>query len=484
MASSKNLTRLLSVNVVRLAAAVLKEFSRSGFDLDRIVAGLRNQIWGADLSDEEKRALLFGNQAWDQLQMAVLEARHMHLPDSHIPASEAELSNLCTWLMSRDADDDGSLRAVFVAGWAAKERPEAAFSTFIGQLCAICETDIAFFNAVVSGRHGLALEIIVERRLSARLDEALAVRLLTQMALIWAAFDCQCTTARVRRSMTRPFGWLVTGEAAQIRAATLISLFRPLAVGLSKIRTSYRHADQPVPRRASIRMDAVMDIRAKAESSAEEIECARGPHAHDGLMAEIARRDAQPTQPFLQQVHQSSSDAGFGVRQMSQVWYADLLPVQAVGLPVLRLVQMEQMLETLLVKEIALARQGGRKARFTVPDFSAKKLSVGWKGRARAVVDALRASVLRDPDHHSVRTANASRTGEVVPWVGAANDDRFIDALLDFLAATRRFPSGVGGMAWSRRRNAFCDLDLALQRRFELNAILSTDGSITQQSFR
>lgn len=383
MASSKNLTRLLSVNVVRLAAAVLKEFPKSGFDLDRIVAGLRNQIWAADLSDDGKRALLFGDQAWDQLPMAVLEARHLHLPDTRIPEHEKGLSNLCDWLMSRDADDDGSLRAVFVAGWAAKERPEAAFSTFVGQLWAIRETDIAFFNAVVSGHHGLALEIIAERRLSARLDEALAVRLLTQMALIWAAFDCQCTTARVRRSMTRPFGWLVTGEAAQIRAATLVSLFRPLAVSLSKIRTSYRHADQPETRKASIRMDAVMDIRAKAKSSADEIECARGPHAHAGLMAEIARRDAQPKQPFLQQIQQSHTDAGFGVRQMSQVWYADLLPIQAVGLPVLRLVQMEQMLETLWSRKSPLrARTGARRASLCQIFQSRHSVSAGRAGCA------------------------------------------------------------------------------------------------------
>jgi hypothetical protein len=437
MAAENNLARFLSVNFVRLTREVFVTFPMFGFDFDQTIARLRNIIWGDDLNDEQKRALLFGTKGWDDLPMAVLAARYLLLPSDRIPESRENLIVLCRWLMSRD--DDEALIDTCLRGWAGRGTPPDALTEFIDRLWEARTEDPAFFAAVVRGQHGIALEMIAARRLSSALGDAAAILTLTRMALIWAAFDCQATAARARRSMTRPMGWLIIGDAARMKASTLVTVFRPIGKSLRKLVDGYRTSEQADGRKKpKSRLAAVMDIRAKAATHAKHLEEEKGSFVLDAVLKELAVRTAQSDDPFLEQVCKDRTDKGFGDRQMSQFWYAGLLPLQMVGLVAMRLAQIEQQLHTVLRDAVTHARKAGNKPQVIVPDFYDIPLLLGWKGRSRALVDALRGAVLMDPDRHSARRSRARAAGSDEMLEGAANDDQFIDAVQLFLAQTCR----------------------------------------------
>lgn len=468
MAGEKNLARFLSVNFVRLTREVFVAFPRSGFDLDQTVKRLRDIIWGDDLTLDEKRALLFGTKAWDDLPMAVLAARYLTLPADRIPGTRDELAALCRWLMSRDGD--GALIDTCVRGWAGPDTPLMALDRFVDDFWCAQQEDSAFFAAVVRGQHQQALEMIAERRLSFALDDGLAISILTRMALIWAAFDCQATTARARRSMTKPLGWLINGEAVRMRADTLVAVFRPVGDALRKFVDSYTTQEDAIGTRAKprSRLLAVFDIRAKTAERARHLDATQGEFALDAVLKKVAVCSTRSDDPFFEQVNKDQTDRAFGKRLMSQFWYADLLPLQIVGLVAMRLAQMEQQLQGLLHDAVTLARTAEISLHVVVPDFDDIPLRPGWKRRVRSLTDALRCAVLRDADLHATRKARARAAGTDEMWQGAANDDQFIDAVQLFLAQTGRSAPAADRPSWVIRRGAFEDLDVAVEKRFFL----------------
>jgi hypothetical protein len=475
MAAEKNLVRLLSVNFVRLAREVLVVLSKTGFDLDQTVSRLRDSIWGDDLTPEQMRTLLFGPKGWDDLQMAVLTAHYLELPADRLPGTREDLTVLCRWLMSRDGDE--TLIDTCVRGWAGRDTPLDALTGFVDELWAARRTGPGFFAAVVRGQHALALAMIAERRVSPVLDDDGAIRILTRMALIWAAFDCQATAARARRTMTNPMGWLVNGAAVRMRASTLVSVFRPIDRALRQFVGAYRTSEDETgtQTRPKSRLSAVQDIRVKAADPASHLDATQGPFALDTVLREVGVRSISNADPFLEQVRQDRTDGAFGDKQMSQFWYAGLLPLQIVGLAAMRLAQMEQQLETLLRDAVVRARQADARPQVSVPDFHDYTLPPGWKGRSRVLVDALRGAVLQDPDRHSVRKSRtrAAGAGEMSEYVG--HDDQFIDAVSFFLTKTGRSGPVDDTPAWIMRRRVFEHLDVGVGKRFV--AVPETLGS-------
>jgi hypothetical protein len=192
-------------------------------------------------------------------------------------------------------DGDEELIDTCVRGWAGGDTPLTTLNGFIDEMWDAQRADPEFFAAVVRGQHAIALEMIAERRLSSEFDDDGAISILTRMALIWAAFDCQATTARARRSMTRPMGWLINGAAVRMRASTLVAVFRPVGDALRKFVDGYTTSEDADGTRAKprSRLLAVMDIRAKAKTHASDLDAAKGAFVLDTVLGEVAARSTQ-----------------------------------------------------------------------------------------------------------------------------------------------------------------------------------------------
>ncbi|MEH3121664.1 MAG: hypothetical protein PGN16_06720 [Sphingomonas phyllosphaerae] len=463
MRADKNLARHLSVNVVRLAREVLADFPRSAADLDRLISRLHADARGDHLTQAEKRALLFGEGSLDDLPLAVLDARYLPLADERLPQSADELAALCRWLMSRSGDT--ALCDTFVRGWAGGATPHDALKEFVDRMWATRQHHRDFFEAVVTGRLHKALLSISDGDV-AGLGEERVIWLLTRMSLIWAGFDCQATTARVRRSMTRPLGWLIRGQGQRIKAATLLAVLRPIAALTGKFLAAYKTApdERSTPGFKSRQTD-VIDIRKRAGAIADDLERREGKFALDDIVRAVRERWGSTADALVRQAQQNQTEAALGRQQACQLWYAGLSPLEAVGLVAMRLAQMEQLLEVQIRRAIKDGRRRQCASVFYVPDFYPDDLRAGWKGRTRAIVDSLRSAILKDPDLHTKRRSRAHRTGTGKILEGAANDSSYIEAVTMFLARTGRYGPIWGQEGWRNRRRAFDDLDLTIGNR-------------------
>ncbi len=463
MKADKNLARYLSVNVVRLAREVLAEFPRSAADLDRLIGRLHAEARGDHLTQAEKRALLFGQASLDDLPLAVLDARYLPLTDERLPQSADELAALCRWLMSRSGDT--ALCDTLVRGWAGRATPDDALKEFVDRMWATRLHHHSFFEAVVTGRHHKALIAITKGHMAGLGDER-AIWLLTRMALIWAGFDCQATTARVRRSMTRPLGWLIRGNGQRIKAATVLAVLRPIAALTAKFLAAYKTApdERSTPGFKSRQTD-VIDIRKRAGAIADHLERSEGKFALDDIVCAVRERWGSTADALVRQAQQNKTEVTLGRQQACQLWYAGSSPLEAVGLVAMRLAQMEQLLEAQIRQAIEDGRRHHCAPILFVPDFYPDDLRAGWKGRTRAIVDVLRSAVLKDPDLHTNRLSRAKRTGMVESFEGAANDDTYIVALTKFLAHTGRYGQVWDHDSWRERRRVFDTLDLAINER-------------------
>lgn len=463
MKADKNLARYLSVNVLRLAREVLADFPRSAADLDRLISRLHAEARGEHLTQAEKRALLFGQASLDDLPLAVLDARYLPLTDERLPQSVDELAALCRWLMSRSGDT--ALCDTLVRGWAGGATPHDALKEFVDRMWATRQQHRHFFEAVVTGRHHKALIAITKGDMTGLGDER-AIWLLTRMSLIWAGFDCQATTARVRRSMTRPLGWLIRGEGQRIKAATLLAVLRPIAALTGKFLAAYKTAsDECGTSGLKSRQTDIIDIRQRAGAFASELERRQGKFVLDDIVRAVRERWGSTANALVRQAQQKQTEATLGRQQACQLWYAGLSPLEAVGLVAMRLAQIEQHLED----QIRGAMEDGRRRQcapfLSMPDFAADDLHDGWKGRTRAIVDALRSAILKDPDLHTRRRSRVQRTGVAEMFEGAANDDPYIVAVTTFLAQTGRYGPVWDYGSWRERRRVFDTLDLAINKR-------------------
>lgn len=463
MKADKNLARYLSVNVVRLAKEVLADFPRSAADLDRLISRLHAEARGDHLTQAEKRALLFSEASLDDLPLAVLDARYLPLSDERVPQSADELAALCRWLMSRSGDT--ALCDTLVRGWAAGATPHDALKEFVDRVWAMRQHHPVFFEALVTGRHHKALIAISDGAVAGLGDER-AIWLLTRMALIWAGFDCQATTARVRRSMTRPLGWLIRGEGQRIKAATLLAVLRPVSALTGKFLAAYKTApDERSTSGFKSRQTDVIDIRRRAGAFASELERREGKFALDDIVYAVRERWGSTADALVRQAQQNQTEATLGRQQACQLWYAGLSPLEAVGLVAMRVAHMEQLLEDRIRQVI----EDGRRRQCTpvlfMPDFHPDDLRDGWKGRTRVIVDALRSAILKDPDLHTRRRSRAQRTGMCEMLEGAANDDAYIKAVTKFLAHTGRYGRVWDNDSWRERRVVFDTLDLAINKR-------------------
>jgi hypothetical protein len=461
--ADKNLARYLSVNVVRLAREVLADFPRSAADLDRLISRLHAEARGDHLTQAEKRALLFSEASLDDLPLAVLDARYLPLTDERLPQSADELAALCRWLMSRCGDT--VLCDTFVLGWAAGATPHDALKEFVDRMWATRLHHRAFFEAVVTGRLHKALLAISDGDVAGLGDER-AIWLLTRMALIWAGFDCQATTARVRRSMTRPLGWLIRGEGQRIKAATLLAVLRPVSALTGKFLAAYKTApDERSTSGFKSRQADVIDIRRRAGAIADDLERREGKFALDDIVCAVRKRWGSTADALVRQAQQNNAEDTLGRQQACQLWYAGFSPLEALGLVAMRLAQMEQLLEGRIREAIEDGCRCQCAPIFFVPDLYPDDLRAGWKGRTRAIVDALRLAVLKDPDLHTRRLSRARRAGMGGIFEGAANDDTYIEALTKFLEHTGRYGQVWDHDSWRERRRVFDTLDLAINER-------------------
>ncbi len=356
--TNKNLARTLSWRFRWLTSQVVAAKSQSVEEALALLGKLFNDIRGLNKTTEQLQAELYSFGPWDDCLPAVLDACWLPLPTGLVPNSKEALVELCEKLLDRT--NDSTLRDIFLEGWRSKNdnRPGGRiFDEFCQDLWKTSRTDPVFFNAVVRGMHGTALDYQARKEASRHLTRVRAVRLISRMALVWAAHDVQATVAAARLSKTRPLAGLIAGWAQNMKADTVFAVVRPIftiaKLNFPKYRTN-QEIRQGKPEGKLSKHDDVATIR---ESLPENNRAAfadfvgfggnRGLFSRrrrDRFMQDLPQALEKQNPEFWAELKEPTGR--FAGMTMSQVWYRGLLPAEMSALAALRLVYWEERLQT------------------------------------------------------------------------------------------------------------------------------------------
>lgn len=431
MKAPKNLARYLARNFRRVS----KEFNEKRPSTLAGILSLRmylfNKIWGNDLNDDRCAALLYSFGPWDDLKISVMDGRYLPLPEENLPDSEAGLHELCQSLLGRTGDQ--TLRNRFIQGWSGKDLPGPALTAFTSRLWTTARNDPDYFDAVVRGNHGSAFAYLIEKRVPRGITADDALNMIYKMALIFSAHDVQATAGRVRRSMTRPLDWLMQGSAKRMMASTVFAVWRPAYEWLTLHLGSYRTNEETRHGKGEgkpSRHDDVQTIREATAPLLKRSELARSKRSErDALVGELHEFVSTEEDDFWSELRRSTGK--FDNKQMSQVFYSDLTPLEVIAVAVINHIYVEATLKQQLKSSFNRALQAKARSELQIPIYREGDLPYGWRARAKLLIDDLRGSILKDVDHQSRRPE-----GERGESGAPAHDDTFIDGALEFLDET------------------------------------------------
>ena len=429
---SRNLARDIRRNFKELTKRVLHRRPNSTRDVADLVDAIFKEIWGSDLSADERGRLLFAFGPWDDLKMAVLDARCQPLPEDTIPTTRADLLKLCESLLDRT--NDLRMSTHFVAGWndVPATREAAELERFSDLLWNTQANDPEFFHAVVSGRHGTAVTYLVRRRIPHGLSAEAAVRLIYRMALIWCAHDVQATAARARRSTIGAFGWLHfdNADAKRMVAGTPIAVWRAVYEMLIGNDGQYRTNEESragKPEAKPTRHWDVQTIKKDVRAWLDLVVPRDTTRAsRDACVTGVRAAATDQKGIFWEEMRKEKTSPQLARQQMSQVWYHGLTPLQVTALGVIRLIQMEAILEQSILG-IYKFPTGGAQLDPPLLPFQEKDLPNGWETRAQLLMDDLRRTIVKDVDLGSQNEDRKVGDGEPL------HDDTCLDEAIEFI---------------------------------------------------
>lgn len=149
--------------------------------------------------------------------------------------------------------------------------------------------------------------------------------------------------------------------------------------------------------------------------------------SRDGLNNEVREYAEDQDDLFWNEIRKEKTSHDVVQMQQSQIWYRGLTPLQMVSLSVIRLIQMEAILESRIT---GMFRHPVDGVAICPPmlSFNEADLPRGWRTRALQLVDDFRRTILKDVDHGSRREEVRVGDGE------RPHDDTYLDGALDFLS--------------------------------------------------
>lgn len=462
MSKPKNLARNLPVNASELSKAVKQDPPQNRDEVRKLVKVLNDRTMGDDLTHAEHRQQLHSSRSWNDLKVVTLENRHLPLPDDQLPGSDKALYSFCLLLLSRDDDDD--MRRNFLKVAAGNANPYHFLKKFCGELWKINSVAPDFYRYTVSGRHEDAGRYLKANRRSTTVPQTDGIRLLSVMALLWSAHDVQTSTARAMKASTRPLGWLLMGAGKRVTAGTIFSIWRPIYQLLSFMFGEYRTAEESrngKPEGKLSRKDIVKNVCRQILPWLNRSQLRKHKRSsRDKLVIDVRDDMASKSDDFWDEVRLPKDSGKYTRKRMTQIWYADLTPVEVVTVAVLRFVQAEQMLQQQVG---SLLRHSSLPRAYVLPVFDPTKLQWGWKTRARSLIADQRRVILKDGDKDSVQIARGEPVEDAA--AGLNNNEAIIDRVSDFLQRAGRLKLH-GSNPWLPEVMTLTRLDVAVNQRF------------------
>src|SRR5690606_2697272 len=205
------------------------------------------------------------------------------------------------------------------------------------------------------------------------------------------------------RSTIGAFGWLHcnNADAQRMVAGTPIAVWRPVYEMLAGNVEQYPTNEEiraGKPQAKPTRHWDVQNIKKDVRAWLDLVVPRDTTRAsRDALVTGVraAARDQEGT--FWEEMRKDKTSPQLARQQMSQVWYHGLTPLQMTALAVIRLIQMEAILEQRILGMYKIPTGGARLDPPLLP-FQEVELPPGWETRAQLLMDDLRRTIVKDVD--------------------------------------------------------------------------------------
>ncbi len=396
-----------------------------------------------------------------RLPMGVLDQKEELLPANQVPSSFEALRDLAERMIT--VSRDHALIETVAFGWQGAGDGRSRLTRHLFELWRLHDQHPPLYRALVTGRHRFVIHALRDQRYpgmtnhAARSMQAPVLlnhirRVLECQALLWCAHDVQMVVARNAKATSNPLGELMSSDKTVVEPATVLGAAREWHAAMVSIIDAYRatglgnEAAEP-DSMAAAGNPVVSRLRSLVEREAKRggIDLDRAVRHVDLLMGSIARRLDGTNDPFLQTL--AAPRAAYqGPKSFSAAWFSGLSPLAASGVAVLRYLQAEAVIASLIDEHLPIASlRPAARSSVALPAFDAAMMPWGWKARSRDLLHAWRGAVQGDKDLHSRSTPDEGRAKNV--------GKQPMDAAAAFLslAGDRRIGDDHGGPHDERR---------------------------------
>lgn len=330
---------------------IMRELEQLG-SISEVINVLFAEHYGFGYVEAEFAEVLFDPSLRDlaKLPPAILDAKDLLLPKEFVPSSEPDLLRFTRRLLicsTRSSSQD-----ILVEGWPyGNSRP--TMDDHVSRLWKVRNEYPDVFSWLVGGRFKPVIHLIRGLRPNLPAKADLLTQLLTVQALIWSAHDVQMVFARIAQDMV--LGTIVGSTKNKSPEAAMNALRDNFAAVELILDIYFQRSDwragalptSPVPAQGE-------DLKRHAHDRVRKIAKQIGPIVHNftaakvhGLICDVARQ-MRAQEGFLQRAAMPRS-ANSEAKQWAQEYYG-LPRFAAAYVPILRLVQAEQLLPALIKK--------------------------------------------------------------------------------------------------------------------------------------
>lgn len=379
-----------------------------------------------------------------RLPPGLLDQKEELLPQSLIPNDADALRAHCERMIALNRNPD--LIEIVTQGWPGVGTGLERLETHLSDLGQIRADHPPLYRSLVSGRHRTVVQAMRSgvypgqgRKPRLRVQEVERLRrALICQGLLWCAHDLQLILARNAVAIKHPVGDLFTSTMELLAPLRVLNEARDWRAMLEAALSAYRahreagHGDRDTNESDLDQFDPIRRLRKGIEfqASTRKIAMAQGSERLNDLIDRIATRLKGANEDFLRKTAEGKTRGGEPA-SFHSLWFSDLSSLQASCVSVLRYVQAEQDIRTLIAEQLPQKGQMWQpREGVALPPFQRRSLRMDWSKRAKELIHLLRRENMSDKDHESRSQAGgASQPSDGAGGVAITKAAEFLEGV-------------------------------------------------------
>lgn len=336
-----------------------------------------------------------------KLPIGLLDHKEEALPPELLPNSRDDLRLLCERMIIRNRNLE--LVNFVVDGWPGEGEPAQKLNQHITDLWHLSSVKPDIYRALLCGQHYRVIEYLWRQQPPKPFTRQQLRRLLLCQALLWCTNDIQLILARNALAERNPFGAMIISKKTKLEPARIVNDLRGRMVLLRTLLDLYvtRAAEATGGETAEVPDDPVaklLERRIEQHAASKQIDLLSLREKLDEIVPHLKRLLAAGGTKFWRELEKPVTSDELS-KHFHGIWFAGLSNLRSSAVPLLRYIQAEAELGS-MIEELVIEKGKRVEARrgTALPAFAASRLKHGWKSRAKRLLHLYRQQLLVDPD--------------------------------------------------------------------------------------